>query len=78
MVEKYEGPAPDGTVTETWYRLSRAEVAKLVRKNVFSLEPGKTLQDLVDAEIIANPGMEEMLEEKIVSWGLKIHPIGRG
>lgn len=78
MVEKYPGPTPDGRQTATWYRLSREETLKLVEDGVLSLVQGKTIDDLVDAEILAYPGRESEIEKMIRSWGLDIQPIGKG
>lgn len=78
MVERFKGPTPDGQEIATWYRLSKAEALKLVQDEVVRLEPEKTPDDLVDAEIVAYPGKEQAIEDRIKSWGLSIQSIGRG
>jgi len=78
MVEKFIISTPDGQENTTWYRLSRQEALMLFLYEVLTLEPGQTLADLVDIEIMAFPGNEAGIEAMIDSWGFSIRTIGRG
>ena len=78
FIEKFSGTTPDGQQQATWYRIPREATLELIRREIVPLQPGKTLEDIEDSEIMAFAGKETQVEGLIESWGLKIRTVGKG